>query len=237
MKTPGPGPKYVLPTLTGFIGHAPTHYRFPSNPMGVRLDKLKKLNYTPAPNKYDIRELTRYGTSTRPTCVLGIKPKIKYNISPGPNKYAPEQHPDTRFKTAPSYSLGTRKNLILDIKRTPCPLNYTKPSTIGPRVPDMKAAPAYSILGKSKKPPYLMPASPGPAKYGISPMQAYKKKAGSAIVLGPYPFKLKKHVPGPKYAYKFNEKADAPAYSLGVKHSPYERVLFLPEDVGDFPVL
>lgn len=34
-----------------------------------------------------------------------------------------------------------------------------------------------------------MPASPGPAKYGISPMQAYKKKAGSAIVLGPYPFK------------------------------------------------
>ncbi|KAK9503564.1 hypothetical protein O3M35_010096 [Rhynocoris fuscipes] len=168
---------------------------------------------------------------SRSAFILG-KQKYTYQITPGPGRYAPEQHPDPRYKTAPSSTLGIRPAKIIGTK-TPGATKYNVPTTIGPQVIDKRASPAYTMLGRNIKFTEGN-RSPGPGRYGVSPIDCYKKRSRSANILGPYQFiQTKKGIPGPKYSWTINEKREPPAYSFGVRHSLKKIIYYHPADLGE----
>lgn len=221
-----PGPKYALPGTIGFIHHDPTRTQAPAFSFGVQTKSYKfKLN-APGP-KYDTRGMNEHGKlKTQEASLLGRSWGMKPNRTPGPKSY------DTSVlqPNAPAYSFGHKRPDMRHSKIGPGPNKYPAPTCIGPHIPDKKAEPAYSILGRnfSRTKRY----APGP-KYMLPDNNVYLKTPPRIPMLGRPQPKYKSGVPGPnKYApVPTYEKREAlKGISFGVRHSPEKHLVYLPVD-------
>lgn len=226
VKIHSPGPRYNLPSTTGFINHDPTRTQAPAFSFGVSATGIKARGKAPGP-KYDVRGLTEHGKlTTQQAVVLGRWTTSKMNRTPAPKSY------DTSVTqpTAPAYSIAHKRADMRRSKLGPGPNKYIMPTCIGPIIPDKRAEPAYSILSRnftvSKR------QAPGP-KYMLPDNNVYLKTPPRVAMLGRSNQKFNKGVPGPnKYTPipTYEKQEGMKGISFGVKHSPEKHLALMPED-------
>ncbi|XP_037539101.1 outer dense fiber protein 3-like [Nematolebias whitei] len=160
-----PGPKYLLPGLTGAIQHDPTKCRAPMYTFGLNLN-VEKTDCSPGPKYLLPSNVTRYGKDGTPAFSLhgSLKHPEKFQV-PGPGLYSPENSNKLIFPSTPAYSLSG-KNKDINKNFTPGPAAYT------PRLQTVitPSAPSYTLSGHSKKGNFLedITHSPGPAAYNAA---------------------------------------------------------------------
>ncbi|XP_042191407.1 outer dense fiber protein 3-B [Callorhinchus milii] len=214
-----PGPKYMLQGNTGYERHDLTKYRAPAYSLAKRLPGLKDPG-TPGPKKLP-EKITRFGVEKGPLWSMGQRLKdFDPGKSPGPGKYKPENGDRLAFPSVPAYSLAKR-TLGLKLGEGPGPARYQEVKVFGPKIPHLRAAPAYS-MGKRLKLGSAMDSlgkSPGPCVYDAVHTDLFKVRAPRYTMLErnqlPGDNTLK---PGPNVNL---HKPIQPKYTFGVHHSDY----------------
>lgn len=229
VKTKTPGPRYGLPSTTGFVNHDPTRPQAPAFSFGV-LTKVSGKAKPPAPGpKYDVRNLNEHGIlESNQASVLGRFKSPQLTRTPGPKYYKT----DITEPTSPAFTFGNKR--VLNLKKSnvgPGPNKYMLPSCIGPHIPHLKAEPAFSLLSSSINKTNKI--TPGP-KYMLPLPDTYLKVAPRTVLLGRASNKtLATKGPGPnKYFPKptYEKQEALKGISFGLKHSDEKRLVQLPED-------
>ncbi|XP_067949505.1 ciliary microtubule associated protein 1A-like [Watersipora subatra] len=225
-----PGPKYALPTLTGYDGHDPeaNKTRAPAYSLRLRLRDGNKVN-SPGPAAYfPLAKQTKFGNDGSPAYSLANRHKeLSKHVSPGPGAYAPERHPYPPSRNAPGFSMGQRlKGRKYDELFNPGPNSYTLPSRIGTAHPDLKRSPAYFITFRDKKGgiAYDHKKTPGPAAYPVSDQNKVKQAApeySMRLRCAPPGDKTVKPGPASHRPELCPPKKSAPAFSFGSRHHEY----------------
>ncbi|XP_022911761.1 ciliary microtubule associated protein 1A-like [Onthophagus taurus] len=220
-KNIGPGPgAYMLPPTVGYPHHDASRYRNPEYSMGIRLGGNKQA-IGPGP-KYEISKVTKYGKITDPAYSIGMKLKTQGAFKPpGPGAYSPELCPRMKEPRPPAYSIAARTKGFQPFN-TPGANQYPLPSTLGPKVPNLRASAAYTIAGKfgfkgSEQ-------SPGPARYGETRATIYKPAPPRYTMGVKTQAVVKPCGPGPAaYLPKLGRCTLAPGFSFGHRTSndPY----------------
>ncbi|XP_054281630.1 outer dense fiber protein 3-B-like [Macrosteles quadrilineatus] len=223
----GPGPKYALPSTIGAGQLDPTLAQAPAFSFGVRTVGYGRVRVKAPGPKYDTRGFTQHGKlTTQETSMLDRWKSSRLGRTPGP-KY--DNSTKLVEPSPPAYSFGNKRADLRKSKVGPGPNKYAPPTSIGPSIPDLKAEPAFSILGrnffKTKQ------LTPGP-KYMLPENNVYLKTPPSVPILGRPHQKYKSGTPGPKYnPIPTYEKREAlKGISFGVQHSPEKHLVYLPED-------
>lgn len=226
-----PGPKYGLPTATGFDGHDPTLRRAPALSIATaRKDKMKPK--APGP-KYDCSGMSRKGKFTSREAYLEGKPNYKYPRTPGTLNYEAHLVPDLYHDRPPAWYFGAKPDT--DYRGSSPAPKYLVPPTVGVAVPDIPNSPAYTILGRNA---IKLPKtdSPGPGRYPKVENEVNLPRAPTPQIIGKPKISTRytQTVPAPKYKTDFNEKKEAPSYSFGVKHSMYQSMVYTQADRQPF---
>ncbi|XP_037814175.1 outer dense fiber protein 3-like [Lucilia sericata] len=137
----------------------------PAYSLGKRI--IRKQDYTDdGPDKFNIRGLCNKGLQTAPAFSLkSRRADIKRFQAPPANKYSIEKALKATTKTIPTFSFGKRPVAIKTIP-TPGPNVYNLPPVFGTaKQGEIKAAPAFTMLGRKK--PRQIPTliNPGPGDY------------------------------------------------------------------------
>jgi len=220
----GPGPAVVnLPPTVGYANHDTSRKRNPAYSMASRYPShLKAMGPGPI---YAIKKgLTAKGED--PQLYATLKSRVtlneKNNNNPGPAAYYPEINSNRR--KAPVYSLSFRTNLNEKGKCSPGPI-YLLPSTLGPHVPDKNTTGEVTIKGLITKKEKCN-QNPGPI-YNIGSPNLIKSKGAEVTLKGRWkPLKSQSCNAGPaSYNLGNAGRRQPPAFSLGIRHSPFAGVL------------
>ncbi|XP_058012830.1 outer dense fiber protein 3-like protein 1 [Ahaetulla prasina] len=223
-KGPGPG-KYNRYPCTGIKNHDCTKYAEPAYTMRVKSSpKTIMVLESPGPCYYVDPSVSRLGI-WRPVSFFMQQRGKSTNIvtTPSPNEYHVEKlHPIDELN-APAYTIGARTPYWLN-NPTPAPNKYTLPATLGPMVPNKRAAPCLSITSIAPGRDYMLRKGPGPAAYTIPEPDVYLRHQPSYTLSQRLIPSSKEHTPGP-LDYSPEQvtihKPRAPCFSLGVRHSEY----------------
>uniref|UniRef100_A0A670YT55 Ciliary microtubule associated protein 1C n=1 Tax=Pseudonaja textilis TaxID=8673 RepID=A0A670YT55_PSETE len=143
--------------------------------------------------------------------------------TPSPNEYHVEKLRPIDEPNAPAYSISARTPYWLN-SPTPAPNKYALPPTLGPKVPNKRAAPCLSISSIAPGRNYTPRTGPGPAAYTIPEPDIYLRHQPSYTMSQRFIPSSKEHTPGP-LDYGVEQvtlhKPRAPCFSLGVRHSEY----------------
>lgn len=217
---PGPG-AYLLPPTVGFENHDASRYRNPQYSMRGKYGTSAK-SVGPGP-QYDVENMTRYGKPGRPAYSLSSRWKNLESFKPpGPGTYSPENAPRMKEPRPPAYTMSRRFPTSLR-SDTPGPNQYTQPTTIGPKVPDLRANAAYTMVGKHDS-TRSKEKSPGPAQYSETRADLYKQKQPLYTMIGRHdPLKGAGASPGPAAYLPQDCKCRMNGYSFGHRtiNSPY----------------
>ncbi|XP_014216148.1 outer dense fiber protein 3-like [Copidosoma floridanum] len=226
-KNRGPGPKYMLKTLTGFDDHDPSKRRYPAYSLKFR--GKKKIALT-GPGPYPVTgKMTHHGLESSPAYTIASKYYKRFHDKvPGPGAYAPEKGPLVNHqRRAAAYTIRFRHHKI-PYKDGPGPI-YMLPTCIGPEIPDIRAEGAYSMAFKHKQRQENL--GPGPAAYSIKLATYKRQNPAYSMKFRHNLFDLAKKSPGPQYSYNLNLiKKRQPIYSFGVKYSECTTVGLLEND-------
>ncbi|KAM4734634.1 ciliary microtubule associated protein 1A-like [Anableps anableps] len=221
-----PGPKYLLPGLTGATHHDPTKPKAPAYSLSARF-KVANTNLSPGPKYMLPCNFTRYGKDGTPAFSIHGRSKLPALFrTPGPGQYFPENSKKSLFRTTPAYSLSARRRD--SSKRVmPGPATYTLPSIIGTNDTTSPAAPSYSLIGRRQKGTFYedLKKTPGPAAYNAADLYMSKTRPPQCTIKGRnfLPDKRTK-TPGPGAHYPERTtctKPKAPILSFGLRHSDY----------------
>lgn len=160
------------------------------------------------------------------------KPLFTYNRrSPSAQSYGAHLCPDTVHNRPPAWVLLGRSERMP--RSNVPPPKYKLGDLMGVQSQECTTAPQYSILGRDAlKLPKT--AGPGPGRYGNVPLEVYLRREPTPQIMSGKGRKVGTGTPAPKYLYTTNEKNEPPAYSFGVKHTPYQRPLYTTEDLQPF---
>lgn len=226
-----PGPKYMLPSLVGQPHHDPrsVHTRGPAYPFGLRHGKFSD-DSSPGPCYLPQAKTYRDGKDGTPHYSLYSRPKDGTLFSaPGPGAYKPETTNKEVYSRAPAYSFGLRHHQFRT-DNTPGPNAYTPDPMLGRTLrSEKKAAPSYTLVGRSKVGGFHedLQKTPGPGAYSVVPPGRYKYNppAYSLTSRNPMPGDGTTK-PGPgahSPENNFNRvKRAAPSFSFGIRHSQYK---------------
>lgn len=223
-----PGPAYGLPTLVGEKCHDPrsVHYKYPAYSFGVRHGKFKD-GTGPGPCYYPNPKVYRDGHDGTPHYSLYARQNdCNAFKTPGPGAYSPENAGESAHHRPPAYSFGSR-NRHRQTDNIPAPNSYSLPSMIGATVQSGKPqAPCYSLRGRLKTDGFVgdLNRAPGPGAYNTTDPSIFKDRAplysitGRNMMVGDV---TQKPGPGAHMPDANCVKETKPAYSFGMKHSPY----------------
>ncbi|CAI8004130.1 Outer dense fiber protein 3 [Geodia barretti] len=227
----GPGPsRYALPSLTGREGHSPTKKIFPAYSFGRKVGGgFIAPDCSPGPVHNVDPSFTRYGREGVPSYSLYARHKeLTAFKTPGPGAYRPEQS-QTCFqgeKKMPAYSMAARTRYR---KRdaNPSPNTYTLPTLLGERVPYKPSSACYSMAKRLKAGDFAADyaKTPGPARYdSVSAELTQPRRPSYSIQARQFMpgDPTQKPGPGAHCPERCNvTKRQAPAYSLGIRHSEF----------------
>ncbi|XP_029472495.1 outer dense fiber protein 3B [Rhinatrema bivittatum] len=231
-----PGPKYGLPSNTGYTGHDPSKNRAPAYSIASRHIKFVE-DCSPGPGYLVPPHMTMRGKDGIPAYSLYGRPKdISPFNTPGPGTYSPERSGKSAYYSPPMYSMAARtKGLSSD--QSPGPAAYMLPSMLGPKVVNKSSAPYYSVTGRSKTGSFHedLQKTPGPGTYRVVDPGVYKYRpphySMTARTFMPSDT-TQKPGPGAHSPEKvLLNKRQAPNFSFGIKHSDYLAPLIV--DVAD----
>ncbi|XP_012280229.1 outer dense fiber protein 3 [Orussus abietinus] len=212
----GPGPKYALKTLVGYVDHDPSKHRNPAYSMRFRPSRAE-YSVGPGP-RYKTDNLTNHGPQRSPAFTIGSKPHTRLGqADPGPGAYSPEKCPPMNHNPRPpAYSIQWRyKDRYSDCG--PGPSAYILPSCIGPNIPDKLAQGAFSIGTVNKR--FRSADGPGPANYGGQNYDLIRRRYPAFSIGSRLKAFEQTPGPGPRYLPRFNTGKNPPMYSFGIKHS------------------
>ncbi|XP_025197722.1 outer dense fiber protein 3 isoform X1 [Melanaphis sacchari] len=220
----GPGPAAVaLPTLVGNLVPESKRGRAPAFSFGARHNE-KNDSAGPGPGQYNITGLSAKGKDTPPASTLHSRPKeVRPDNFPAPGDYNPEKAEKVIHEHSPQYTFGL-KTQVDKPNPNPAPNVYNIPTVLGAaKEGHFKAAPSFSISGRTKEFPDGRLLNPGPGAYNDVSADSIKPKSPAYTVSARYNMPGDNSPrPGPG-AYS-PEKAQVdlpPAHSFGIKHSPY----------------
>jgi hypothetical protein len=158
--------------------------------------------------------MCRFGKIKGPAYSCTGKKHFPSAVTPGPT-FA-DQYPYATKRNYGKFSLGIQLKSVPDVA-SPGPV-YLIPGAMGPKIPDLKANPAYSFgtvhVGGKRD------VMPGAGHYPATTLNAFKKKQPVAVITGRHKGLSSKVTPGPSsYLPKYNGP-NPPKYSFGVRHNP-----------------
>lgn len=219
----GPGPKYLLPSNTGYRLHDPSRPRAPAFTFGLRLPK-QQTSCSPGPGYLVPARLTARGFSRSPAYSLHGRPRLAaLSLTPGPGRYFPERAGNATYPSAPRHSIAPRNWGIDAEQHTPGPAAYSVPSLLGPRVVGKVSAPTYSIYGRSSAGSFFedLSKTPGPCAYHAVSPGIYKTRAPQFTMLARTSLPQDNSLnPGPA-AYNVDQHRKPRGWSFGIRHSDY----------------
>ncbi|XP_077023981.1 ciliary microtubule associated protein 1B isoform X2 [Tamandua tetradactyla] len=228
----GPGPKYKLPTNTGYILHDPSRPRAPAYTFGARLP-TQRLSCSPGPGLLVPAGLTERGPDGAPAYSIYGRPRdAAHFLTPGPGRYFPERAGNLAYPSAPRHTIAPRNWGVQTEQQTPGPGAYTVPSLLGSRVVGKVSAPTYSIYGRSAMGSFFedLSKSPGPCAYHVVSPGVYKSRAPQFTMQArtalPQDNTLK---PGPA-AYDVDQHRKPRGWSFGIRHSEFLAPMVTPAD-------
>ncbi|XP_019573386.2 ciliary microtubule associated protein 1B isoform X3 [Rhinolophus sinicus] len=181
----GPGPKYKLPTNTGYFLHDPSRPRAPAFTFGVRLP-TQQTSCGPGPSHLVPARMTVRGPDGTPAYSIYGRPRHAAPcLTPGPGRYFPELAENATYPSAPRHTIASRNWGSHAENQTPGPGTYTVPSLLGPRVIGKVSAPTYSICGRSAVGSFFedLSKTPGPCAYHVVNPGIYKSRAPQFTML------------------------------------------------------
>jgi len=218
----GPGPTaYMLPPTVGKINHDKTRKENPAWSMGLKLESQLIVNRGPGPIYMIPDGQTAKGP--KPQLYATIKSRTKIpepvnQVGPGPTAYLPDININRR--KAPAYSLAFRHPLPEKGAGSPGPI-YLLPTLLGSCIPI-----TIKSRGIDKE---KLSQSPGPI-YNIGSPNLIKNKGGEVTIKGRWPeLKAQSCLAGPG-SYNVHAATPSvwrrpPAFSIGVRHSPFAGLL------------
>uniref|UniRef100_A0A8C5S7N2 Ciliary microtubule associated protein 1C n=1 Tax=Laticauda laticaudata TaxID=8630 RepID=A0A8C5S7N2_LATLA len=213
---PGPG-KYNRYPCTGIKNHDFTKYAEPAYTMRIKSSPKIMVLDSPGPCYYVDPSVSH----SLP--VMIFSGFLDIVTTPSPNEYHVEKLHPIDEPNAPAYSIGARTPYWLN-NPTPAPNKYALPPTLGPKVPNKRAAPCLSISSIAPGRNYMLRKGPGPAAYTIPEPDIYLRHQPSYTMSQRFIPSSKEHTPGP-LDYGAEQvtihKPRAPCFSLGVRHSEY----------------
>lgn len=225
---PGAG-RYGLPSTCGSDMHDYTKRKNPAYSFGARLTfgTMFKKDISPGPGYHVDPTITRNGRDGTPHySILGRQKDLTTMKTPCPGAYSPEKvHPQGE-RHAPAYSMAMRTRYR---KRdtTPSSNSYSLPTLLGNKIPDKHASAAFSMKGRSKNGGFAedLAKTPGPGRYTILPPCVTKTRQPCYSLQGRnYMPGDPSQKPGPgahkPETVKIQHK-EAPAFSMGIRHSEY----------------
>lgn len=224
---PGPG-RYGLPSTCGFIEHDFSKHMKPAYSFGRRLgNSMFKKDCSPGPAHFINPRFTRHGLDGTPEYSMLARPRDPNLFkTPGPGRYENEKvHPQGE-RHAPVYSLRARTRFRKRDKN-PAPNVYSIPQQIGPKVPNKKSYPSYSMTARRNVGHFAedLAKAPGPGSHNACNPDIIRNKAPiyglSKRVYMPGDTTIK---PGPGAHRPENvvvNKPIAPKASLGIRHSEF----------------
>ncbi|XP_021073046.1 outer dense fiber protein 3B [Mus pahari] len=219
----GPGPKYKLPTNTGYKLHDPSRPRAPAFSFGSR-PPLRHATCGPGPSYLVPARMTVRGTVGSPAfSIYGRLSHTAPVLTPGPGRYFPERAGNVTYPSAPRHTIAPRNWGILSKQETPGPGSYTVPSLLGSRVISKVSAPTYSIYSRSPVGSCFedLSKTPGPCAYHVVNPMIYKTRAPQFTMLGrTLPPRENTKKPGPA-SYSVDKHQKPRGWSFGIKHSDY----------------
>jgi hypothetical protein len=182
---------------------------------------------SPGPKYMIEKGWTNKGADGSPKVGMSSKHKdLAMFNTPSPEKYSIDQAGNQVFKTAPSYSMSSRTKTTKS-DNTPAPNSYSLPPTLGEKLVDKEARPAYSLRSRPAQGGFAedLQRTPGPGAYKITEPSVYKQRSAA------YTMTARNELPGDSTtkpgpgAHKpenvtVNRKA-APGYTFGSLHSAY----------------
>ncbi|KAM7115070.1 ciliary microtubule associated protein 1B isoform 2-T2 [Molossus nigricans] len=104
----GPGPKYKLPSNTGYILHDPSRPRAPAFTFGLRLPK-QQTDCSPGPGYLVPARMTARGSDSTPAYSIYGRPRLMApSLTPGPGRYSPERAGNAAYPSAPRHTIAPR---------------------------------------------------------------------------------------------------------------------------------
>ncbi|ETE68068.1 Outer dense fiber protein 3 [Ophiophagus hannah] len=202
---PGPG-KYNRCPCTGIKNHDFTKYAEPAYTMRIKSSpKTIMVLESPGPCYYVDPSVSR----------LGIWRPVSF--------FMQQRGKNASKLQVVAYTIGARTPYWLN-NPTPAPNKYALPPTLGPKVPNKRAAPCLSITSIAPGRNYMLRKGPGPAAYTIPEPDIYLQHQPSYTMSQRFIPSSKEHTPGP-LDYSAEQvtihKPRAPCFSLGVRHSEY----------------
>ncbi|XP_059537266.1 ciliary microtubule associated protein 1B isoform X2 [Myotis daubentonii] len=104
----GPGPKYKLPSNTGYVLHDPSRARAPAFTFGLRLPK-QQVSCSPGPGYLVPARMTVRGWDGTPAfSIFGRQRHAAPSLTPGPGRYFPERAGNATYPSAPRHTMAPR---------------------------------------------------------------------------------------------------------------------------------
>ncbi|XP_036286033.1 outer dense fiber protein 3B [Pipistrellus kuhlii] len=219
-----PGPKYKLPSNTGYLLHDPSRARAPAFSFGLRLPKQLE-SFGPGPGYLVPARMTARGPDCSPAYSIHGRQRLAApSVTPGPGRYFPERAGNAAYPSAPRHTIAPRNWGVQVEHDSPGPAAYTVPSVLGPRVIGKVSAPTYSMYGRSVVGSFFedLSKTPGPGTYPVVNPGIYKSRAPQ-FSMQPRTVPPQDHSqnPGPA-AYNVDQSRKAGGWSFGIRHSDYE---------------
>ncbi|OXA64090.1 outer dense fiber protein 3B [Folsomia candida] len=237
----GPGPAGVmLPPTIGMVGHDPSRKQNPAYSLGLKLPSvLIRKGNGPGPIYAIPKGMTAKGPDTQVAASLKSRTKViePFNTqTPGPAEYLPAINVNRR--KAPEYSLAWRTPVIERGKCSPGPI-YLLPPCLGPNIPDKNTTGEVTIKGKGKTDDEVF-RSPGPI-YDIGSPNIIKNKGGEVSIKGRWRVLKGQSCNAGPGSYNVHESTprvwrQPPAFSIGIRHSPFAGVFMTECDKAESAV-
>uniref|UniRef100_A0A3B3XMU8 Tripartite motif containing 35-30 n=1 Tax=Poecilia mexicana TaxID=48701 RepID=A0A3B3XMU8_9TELE len=213
-----PGPKYVLPGLTGANNHDVTKPKAPAYSISAR-SKVTNADCSPGPKYMLPPNITRFGKDGTPAFSIHGRPKpFAMFRTPGPAQYYPEHATKSLYRSAPSFTLSGRNKDIAK-SQTPGPATYKLPGIIGTKEITSPSSPSFTLMGRTQKGSFFedLRKTPGPAAYNPADPYFSRSKPPQCTMKGRN-FLPDKNAqapgPGTYYPEKFFIKIIINSYSL-----------------------
>ncbi|XP_048466486.1 outer dense fiber protein 3-B [Rhincodon typus] len=180
---------------------------------------------TPAPRTLP-EKMTHHGKESVPAWTMAHRHKdYDPGRTPGPANYKVHEADQLVHRNVPAYSIALR-TVGFKLNEGPGPARYKDVPVSGPKIPHLKAAPAYSISQKTAFGSMLsnIVKTPGPCAYKHVDTDVFKNRAPTYTIVErnaiPGDTTLK---PGPaRYrAENVNLHKNYPKYTFGIHHSEF----------------
>ncbi|XP_006774645.1 PREDICTED: outer dense fiber protein 3-like protein 1 [Myotis davidii] len=225
----GPGSaKYLRPSCTGYLGHDSSMFQEPACTLHTQHSEKRIMDIcNPGPCYFLNPKITRVGLSSCPQIPMAERiSNLCLSSTPASCHYCLEKAHPSGERRAPQYTFGYRcPYRVMD--PNPAPNHYQLPLFLGPNIPINRAAPCYSLASTDNNWFYKknVAGGPGPAMHTRPEPSVYQNRSPIYSMAKRFACPMD-HTPQPgpgshDVQLVTVHKPRTPAFTMGVKHSPY----------------